>query len=324
MPEQSPNPHRTVAVIDIGTNTILLLVANVHPDGMVEPLAYEQRIPRLGQGVDAQRRLHPDSMQRAIRVLDEYKAMISQFHPARTAVIGTSAVRDARNRDEFSSRIMSQTGMALEILSGGDEAQWTYRGAISGMPGIRSATVVDIGGGSTEIIAGTGTSVRNSCSIDIGSVRLTERHVKGDPPEKKGLQEMERFIAESLDAVSFEPDSGSTLVAVAGTATTLALLVRGCTEFSLETVVGATLSAAEIESVANDLSRMNVGEILERGSFMQGRADVITAGAFILRAILKKFRFSSVTVSERGVRYGIALREAGLGDAGRTIPMLDL
>ncbi len=309
MPDHHTRPPRTVSVIDIGTNTVLLLIARVHSAGAVEPLAYEQRIPRLGQGVDAGRRLHPDSMRRAISALIEYRTMIDRFRPDRTAVIGTSAVRDAHNQAEFSSLVAQQTGFALEVLTGDDEAKWTYRGAISGIPGVRNATVVDIGGGSTEITTGSGESIRSSCSIDIGSVRLTERHLKSDPPGEDELLRMEQVIDQSLNAVRPSPDSRSTLVSVAGTATTIALLVRGHREFSLEAVSGVTLSGEEVENVAVSLSRMKVSEILALGSFMPGRADVITAGASILRAILRKYGFPGVTVSERGVRYGIALRE---------------
>ncbi|HTY01990.1 MAG TPA: Ppx/GppA phosphatase family protein [Bacteroidota bacterium] len=300
----------TVAVIDIGTNTILLLVATVSPDGTIQPLVYEQRIPRLGQGVDARRRLHPDSMQRAVDVLIEYREMIRQFSPARTAVIGTSAIRDAENRQAFADLVSSRTGFTLEVLSGEEEAALTYRGAISGIPGIQRATVVDIGGGSTEITAGAAGMITSSCSLNIGSVRLTERFVRSDPPRREELDSLSSCIDEALDAVHPTPDASSTLVAVAGTATTLALLAKGYTEFSLGAVSGATLEAQEVFSVAQNLSGMSVSDILQRGSYMPGRADVITAGAFILRAIMRRFGFPRVIVSERGVRYGVALRES--------------
>ena len=309
MPEIPSLSPRTLAVIDIGTNTVLLLVAEIGDAGGIHPLAYEQRIPRLGQGVDSRKRLSAGAMQRVVTVLNEYRSIITRHSLSTAVVIGTSAVRDAGNRDEFVSLVHAQTGFTVEVLSGVDEALWTYRGAISGIRGIERATVVDIGGGSTEISTGSASSVDTSISIDIGSVRLTERFIKHDPPQPEELHAVEKEIESALTATVQAPDPPGTVVAVAGTATTLALLARGAREFSLEAVSGGTLSLAEIESLASTLSQKSVAQILTGGSYLVGRADVITAGAMILEAVMKKLGARSVIVSERGVRYGIALRE---------------
>ncbi|HEX9005837.1 MAG TPA: Ppx/GppA family phosphatase, partial [Bacteroidota bacterium] len=182
MPAGPMFPPVTVAAIDIGTNTVLLLVARVASDGLVVPLVYEQRIPRLGRGVDAARRLAADSMERVVSTLEEYQLLIRGHAPDAIAVFGTSAVRDASNRDALASLITRRTGYRLEVLSGAEEALLTYRGAISGIRGIAGATVVDIGGGSTEITSGAAGEILGSASLDIGSVRLTERFFRRDPP----------------------------------------------------------------------------------------------------------------------------------------------
>ena len=143
-----------IAVIDIGTNTVLLLIARFDPIGCIIPLAYEQRVPRLGKGVDEYKNLLPDSMERVIGVLEEYKRIMAGFELAKVVICGTSAVRDARNKALFAELIHQGTGLTLEILTGEEEALWSYRGALSGVPDIHRATVVDIGGGSTEIGVG--------------------------------------------------------------------------------------------------------------------------------------------------------------------------
>ncbi len=309
MPNASLPRHPTIAVIDIGTNTVLLLVATISSDGSITPLVYEQRIPRLGKGVDEKKRLHADSMYRTVDVLLEYRGIILQHSPDRISVIGTSAVRDAENRDEFIALVRARTGFTLEVLSGRDEAMWTYRGAISGIRTVERATVIDIGGGSTEITSGSSDHIIGSSSIDIGSVRLTERILHHNPPLDEEIRQVRKAIEDHLATVQSVPERGSILVAVAGTATTIALLARGYSEFSLAGVSGVTLTVAEIASTTEELTHMTVEDILAHGSYMQGRADVITAGALILLAVMQRYDFREVVVSERGVRYGIALRE---------------
>jgi exopolyphosphatase/guanosine-5'-triphosphate,3'-diphosphate pyrophosphatase len=307
---------RTVGVIDIGTNTVLLLVADVTPQGSVVPQVYEQRVPRLGRDVDASRQLHPDSLERVLRVLEEYRRIMTPFAPASVAVIATSAVRDATNREEFVRAVRSRTGFDLEILPGDQEAYWTYRGAISGLSALERATVVDIGGGSTEITLGSSAEVIHSTSLDIGSVRLTERLFRHDPPTEHELRTLEEAVRLAVRTIPPHLHAGSTCVAVAGTATTLALLVQGVREFSLDAVSGVQLRRDQIASLAVGLSRMSSVDILHRGAFLEGRADVITAGAWILRVVMEHFGFERVIVSERGVRYGIALREVEAAGSG--------
>jgi len=308
-----------VSVIDIGTNTVLLLVARVVSDGSVFPLVGEQRLPRLGRGVDASRNIHTDAMQRVIEVLREYRGLMNPHAPGRTVVCGTSAVRDAANREEFAERIRNETGFALEVLSGEEEAFWTYRGAVSGVPGIGRATVIDIGGGSTEITVGESTNVQKRVSLDIGSVRLTERFLHHDPPTRSELASAIELVQNELSRAADFPFSGSTLIGVAGTATTLAALAQGLKEFDAGAVTNYRLTLENVKHLFRTLRAMPSGMIRELSSVMEGRSDVITGGVLILREIMAHFNFDEMVVSERGLRYGLAIREA-FPASGRSLP----
>jgi exopolyphosphatase/guanosine-5'-triphosphate,3'-diphosphate pyrophosphatase len=296
------------ASIDIGTNTVLLLVARVDEAGTITTMQYEQRIPRLGRGVDTHRRLHPQSMARVVEVLAEYKGLMSRHSPDCIVVTGTSAVRDAENRAEFAEMIRDRTGLRLEVLSGADEAIWTYRGALSGIPAPGRAAVVDIGGGSTEITIGEREYITESTSIDIGSVRLTERFFRHDPPTPHERNQAESHVRESLLPLT-RSESGTTFVAVAGTATTLALLDQERADFDVNAVTNYVLTLGRIEALYERLQTMSSSDIRRLSHVMEGRSDVITAGALILRAIMQWAGSNAAMVSERGLRYGIVLRE---------------
>jgi exopolyphosphatase/guanosine-5'-triphosphate,3'-diphosphate pyrophosphatase len=300
----------TVGVIDIGTNTVLLLVARITGKGRIQPLVYEQRVPRLGGGVDSSGNLDPGSMDRVITVLKEYRVLLAPHAPAATAVCGTSAVRDAANREEFAQRVREETGFELEILSGDDEALWTYRGAVSGMAGAGRYTVVDIGGGSTEIITGDLVQIDNRISLNIGSLRLTERCLRHDPPTEGELETAIELTENEIARASRFPFAGSELVGVAGTATSLAILAQGVKSFDAASVTNYRLRRDAVESLFRTLREMPSGKIRDLSAVMEGRSDVIVAGTLIAREIMAHFSFDSMIVSERGVRYGIAIREA--------------
>lgn len=298
-----------IASIDIGTNTVLLLIAEAHGPGDIRRHVYEQRAPRLGKGVDATKHLHPDAMRRVVDVLKEYNAIIASHHVDTTIVCATSAVRDAANKDAFLTMVRAETGLAVEVLSGADEAYWTYRGAVSGIAGITKATVVDIGGGSTEITVGTEKEIIDSASLNVGSVRLTERFLKHDPPTHPELEAAITFVEDELAKAGRFDFAGSTLVGVAGTATALAVLAQGLKEFSIDAVTNYKLGLDTVYGQFRTLRAMPAEEIRKLSSVMEGRSDVIAAGSLILREIMAHFKFKEMIVSERGVRYGLVLRE---------------
>ena len=298
-----------VAVIDIGTNTVLLLVARFDQAGNLSPLVYEQRVPRLGKGVDAAKTLDPDSIERVVAVLLEYKNLLSRFTPKATVVCSTSAVRESANRDEFIQRVRHATGFSVEVLSGEDEAYWTFRGAVSGASGYGRFTVLDIGGGSTEITTGTSAEIQQSISLDIGSVRLSERLFAHDPPTALELESTIEVVEDELTRARGFPFSGSKLIGVAGTATTLALLAQGLQDFQVEAVTNFRLTRDAVENLFRTLREMPSSEIRALSSVLEGRADIINAGTLILREVMHHYGFDEMIVSERGVRYGLAMRE---------------
>lgn len=302
-------PPVTIAVVDIGTNTILLLIARVDSSGTLTPLRHEQRIPRLGEGVDRRRLLHPDAMERAIQVLQEYSGIIDAYAPDARVLCATSAVRDAANRAEFIGAVRAAMGFRIEVLSGSEEARWTYRGALSGIPDVARATVIDIGGGSTEITLGDQRAAGAKASLDVGSVRLTERFFRHDPPLPEEIEAARDAVTAAMAATGQFAFRGTTAVAVAGTATTLSLLAQGRKEYDLDAVSNSRLTSGSVEQLLRMLGAMPSARIRELSEVMEGRADIITAGALILHEVMTHAGFDEVIVSERGVRYGIALRE---------------
>ena len=300
-------PQMTIASIDIGTNTILLLIADVDTDGQITVRTEEQRIPRLGRGVDKRGVLGEDAMTRAIRALKEYVRIIRKCGVDTTIVCGTSALRDAANRGRFIDRVGKETGLTVEVLSGDEEAEWTYKGAISGVQGVGRGTVVDIGGGSTEISLGDARHVEKKISLPLGSVRLTEKAFLHDPPSGVELESAIEIVEQSLQhAPTF---AGSTLIGVAGTATSLAILAQGLPDFDMRAVTGFRLRRDRVEELFQMLSTLPSARVRSLSSVMQGRHDIILAGTLILREIMFHFGFDELIVSERGVRYGLVLRE---------------
>mgnify|MGYP003341270858 CR=1 FL=1 len=304
-----------LAAVDLGTNTCLLLVAEIAPDGTVVTLQGEQRLPRLGSSVDATGMMHPAAQERVAAVLREY-VQIARSHGIDTlTVCATSALRDAKNSHEFRQQIKAALGVEIEVLSGDEEAMWTYRGALCGLPDReQDRLVIDIGGGSTELshpVPGTrnGSTRLTRYSLQLGAVRLTERHLKHSPPSPAEIGSARTFLIEELAQVHNPGFSRYAVVAVAGTATTLACLDQGLPAFDAARVSGYRLSFAAVATWCDRLCRMSAQEIAALSGATEGRADILGAGALILREIMDLYRIDAVEVSEKGLRYGIALRE---------------
>jgi exopolyphosphatase / guanosine-5'-triphosphate,3'-diphosphate pyrophosphatase len=300
---------RVVAAIDVGTNTVLLLVARMDEDGTLVPVTEAFRIPRLGAGVDARGTLNPEAVARVIAVLNEYREIAVSCGAGRIVVCATSAVRDAANRDHFIRLVRHETGLTVEVLSGDKEALWSYHGAISNLPPTGQVLVLDIGGGSTEMIWGDAATIHTHISCNIGAVRLTERCFLHDPPSDAEIDAAAGLIEAALGSIPFTPLSAARLVAVAGTPTTLATLALGLKEFSQMAVAGYVVTREVVERLWNQLRRLPAADIRRLSNVLEGRADVITAGTLILRMVMDRFKFDAMTVSDRGLRYGLLLRE---------------
>ena len=315
-----------IATIDIGTNTVLLLVAAVDQQGEIETLAYEQRLPRLGRGVDEHRYITREAMEAVAKVLMEYRVISTSLDVEKFIICGTSAVREAHNRDQFLAHIKVTTGLDVNVLSGDEEALWTYRGAISGISsrvstkgldvqlrqGVKDkTTVIDIGGGSTEVIVGNRTTVQHRASLDIGSVRVTERYLKHNPPDTEELEHALEVVQLELGRLSGFDYSGTTLVGVAGTVTTVSALAQGLTSFEVSKLAGYRLSKESVGWVYRMLRMKTSNQIRKLSDVTEGRADILLGGLLILREFMERYKFDEVITSERGLRYGLVIRECG-------------
>ncbi len=297
-----------IATIDIGTNTVLLLIAQFG-NGKIETLAAEQRTPRIGKNIDADGVIGKPAFDRVVDVLEGYKQKIKKFKVENIVVFGTSALRDAVNKDEFLEYIKTQTGWDSEILTGEQEAYWSYRGAVSGIRDEGNIAVIDIGGGSTEISEGTLTEAKCGHSLNIGAVRITERFFLNSPPTESEIGIAVDFINTALNKINKCQFEYSKLVGVSGTPTTLAAIHQGLKEFNADKISGYNLTFEEIDAIFRKFCKMRTEEIQELSQAVEGRADIITAGTLILLEFMKFGQIKELTVSERGVRYGIAIRE---------------
>jgi len=296
------------ASIDIGTNSVLLLVANIR-DGGIEVLEEKQAVPRLGKGVDADKNLHPDSCDRVVEVLKKYKAHLEENYPQAAndvVVTATSAVRDSSNREEFLNQIYQETGWRVQLLTGEEEAQTTYTGAISVLKDQNENFVVlDIGGGSTEIALGKQLQLSSGISVDMGSVRFSERYLKSDPPKKEELKTLRIEVNSLLKTKSFNLKKYR-LVGVAGTVTSIAAIELGLDEYNASRINGYLLKKKSVEEFIDEFSKITSDEIEQKYSpFLTGRGDVITGGLIILHEFMNHFNFDELIVSTGGIRHGI-------------------
>ena len=300
-----------VSCIDIGTNTALLLIADLDPEkGTVEPVFHKQTIIRLGEHVDEMKIIDPEARQRLISCMRDYSALSGEHKSDRIIAVGTSALRDAKNRMEVTSETVRSTGIVIRCISGEEEAGLTFFGAVSGMQEVPDPfTVIDIGGGSTELSMGSVTGVTHSTSMDIGSVRLTERFFSTLPPPEeefgRAKEEVNRVLTGGI--LPFFA-SREHVFGVAGTLTTLAQLAQGMREFNPEKVHGYQLRYDDVHRILDLLKASSLEEIKSMG-VPEGRADVITMGALILHQLMRLLGLGEIRVSGHGLRYGIALQE---------------
>jgi exopolyphosphatase/guanosine-5'-triphosphate,3'-diphosphate pyrophosphatase len=298
-----------IASIDVGTNTILLLIAEVHPDGTFSVLHDEQVIARLGKGVDKDRRISKETFDRAVSFLNTYKEICRTHAVDVITAIGTSALRDAVNRSEFTRFVQENTGIEIEVIPGDTEAVWTYRGAISEFEkNAEGFTVIDIGGGSTELITGTGKSILSRASFNVGSVRLTERFFPSSPTPAHSIAEARNNILSHFGQGSIAIPDNSFVIGVAGTVTTLAAIRQELPAYHADSISGFNLPYDDIRSIFDSLKEKSVDEIKQIPQISAGRADIILAGILILLTAMDYYKIETVTVSDRGLRYGNLLR----------------
>ena len=306
-----------VAAIDCGTNSIRLLVAVPEPAGgaggaaRLRDLERTMEIVRLGQGVDRTGRLDPAALERTFDALGRYADRLRDLGVASVRMVATSASRDAENADEFVAGVRAILGVDPEVITGDEEAALSYRGATAGVPDDRAPSprlVVDIGGGSTEVVLGTGPTVRAARSVDIGCVRMTERHLASDPPT---TDEVARTVADvdaaiALAASTVPLGEARSIIGLAGSVTTVAAIHLGLPAYDPAAIHGHVVPAAAVRAISDDLLRMSHDERAAIPVMHPGRVDVIGAGALVLRRILDATGLDAVVVSEHDILDGIA------------------
>jgi exopolyphosphatase/guanosine-5'-triphosphate,3'-diphosphate pyrophosphatase len=301
----------TVAVVDIGSNSVRLLIARQTPDGGLEELEREANVTRLGQGVDTAGRLADDAMQRTYDVLAGYARKIEAHGCDRAIAVLTSAVRDSANGAEFADAVRSDYGLEPHILEGTEEARLTYLGATSERDpaDLTPTLVLDIGGGSTEMIVGAGPEVRFRVSTQAGVVRQTERHLHDDPPTSEQADalaaDVRQILADNVPAeIRTAVQRG---IAVAGTATSLAAIAQHLEPYDPERVHGFRLSIDECERILSELSAMPLERRREVPGLHPDRAPTIIAGVLIFREVVRLFGLAEIEVSEHDILRGAAL-----------------
>jgi len=299
-----------LATIDVGTNTTLLLVAEIGGDD-VRVLAERAEITRLGRGIGADGGLERPGIERTLAVLADYAAVAAD-HGAAVHAIGTEALRRAPNAHAFLEPAAAILGVPVDVIDGDREAALTFLAAQRSFPEATAgvAVVIDIGGGSTEIIVARGGHIVFRRSLPVGSVRLTERHVRADPASAAEIAAIEGEIAQLLANVPF-PSGPATLIGTAGTVTTLAAMSLGLTSYDPQLVHGHRLTIAALEQEMARLRGSTQPEREEMAGLDPKRADVILAGACILRQIALAARASDILVSDRGIRWGLLFEKAG-------------
>jgi exopolyphosphatase/guanosine-5'-triphosphate,3'-diphosphate pyrophosphatase len=311
-----------VAAVDCGTNSIRLLVADVPAEGAHTDLLRRMEVVRLGQGVDRTGRIHPDALRRTLEALRGYADEARDLGAERVRMVATSATRDARNRADFVAGVREILGVDPEVATGDEEAALSFAGATAELRGrpefAEPYLVVDIGGGSTEFVLGDSSGATAARSVDVGCVRLTERHLVTDPPtDPPGEAQVAALVADvraALDVVRETVDlqAARTLVGVAGTVTTIAGIALGLDAYDAERIHLSRIDEAAVDDVVARLLRMPAAERAAIPVMHPGRVDVIGAGALVLREVVRAVGTGTVVASEHDILDGIAFSLADL------------
>ncbi|MER5464187.1 Ppx/GppA phosphatase family protein [Streptomyces sp. NPDC002668] len=297
-----------VAAIDCGTNSIRLLVADADPEtGELVDLDRRMIIVRLGQGVDRTGRLAPEALERTFAACREYAAVIKDHGAEKLRFVATSASRDAENRDEFVRGVLDILGVEPEVITGDQEAEFSFTGATGGLPGHEERLVVDIGGGSTEFVVGE-ERVLAARSVDIGCVRLTERHIHNDPPTAGEIAAIRSDIRAALDLAeeTVPLREARTLVGLAGSVTTVAGIALGLDSYDSAKIHHARIPYEQVVRISDTLLESTHEQRAAYRVMHPGRVDVIGAGALVLREIMERIGAREVVVSEHDILDGIA------------------
>ena len=297
----------TVAAVDCGTNSIRLLVLRGTCGDAPEELCREVRLARLGQGVDATGEFHADALARAFIVCEEFAGILEAFGVDRVRFVATSAARDVSNRHAFFDGVQQRLGVDVDVITGDEEARLSATGVRGGVEAPQPVLVIDIGGGSTELVVVAGDEVSLVTSLNMGAVRVHERFLHTDPPTDAEQQAARAFVGGLLDGSGVDFGLVETAVGVAGTVTSVAARVRGLQQYSRDAIHGVVLSRRDVESACEHWLATSAAMIETEPCMHPLRAGVIGAGSMILDEISARVPGGSILVSETDILDGIAL-----------------
>jgi exopolyphosphatase/guanosine-5'-triphosphate,3'-diphosphate pyrophosphatase len=309
--KSDPTSPERVASIDIGTNTILLLIAEVEK-GILKPILEKETIVRLGEGVQKNGVLLEGAMGRGIQTLTQYLKECEGIGVQRIFAAGTSALREAKNAGDFLGKVEQELNLTIEIISGEEEAQLSFLAVSRDLGNAeKPLLVVDVGGGSTEFVLGKGNQISHWVSLPVGSVRFTEQFLRSDPVEELERERLEKEVTGRLSGIP-QPQKPFTMVAVGGTATTLASVEQGLEQFDYEKVHSFVLKRENLKKQLDLYGSRTLKERKNIFGLPPARADVILAGGTILYLTMEKLDCPSVLISCHGVRYGLLYKKLNL------------
>ena len=301
----------TIASIDVGTNTIILLIAevDVHKK-QISSLYNEQRIPRLGKGLIPGKPILKRKIIELLNILEEYDKVIKKYNCEKIFITATNALRSASNKNEIQKIVKDKLNYDVNIVSGEDEAELTFKGAVFQFEDNYNSIVIDIGGGSTEVIFGDMNEIRFKKSFQLGVVSAIEKYLKHSPPRQSEIIKFENELAVIFADLKEKNFNFKRAVAIAGTPTTLAAIKLNLPEYDEDLLEGCVLNSIEIERLISELVKLTNSEITQRfKSVVKGREDVILSGAIILLYLIKLMGIDEISVSTKGIRYGAVCRK---------------
>lgn len=297
-----------IASIDIGTNTVLMVIAEISDNGKYKIIRQEYEVARLGEGVDNNKFINDNAVLRAEKIFIRFREICDEYGTNKIVACGTSALRDAQNRAEVVKRISDASGINIEIISGDEEAYLSYLGAVDSDG---TNMLIDIGGGSTEFIIGRGDSILFKKSLDIGAVRMTERFFTSQPPKYNEINNMTNYIKEYILSEilnSIDLSIVNNFYADAGTATTIATTANNLKDYEVDKIDGYILKKSTLDNVFDLYSKSNSMDIVSKYGVHPRRADLISAGTLILKTSFELFDIKEVTISSKGLRFGFLIK----------------
>ena len=295
----------TFAAIDTGSYQALILIARVCNGEIKEVVLDHGRITRLGEGVNTTGVLKAEAQARTFKVMEEFRLLLDKYGVDKYYAVGTSALREAKNSSDFVEKVKEKTGIRIDIISGEEEARLSFAAAAGGLNlKDRETLVIDIGGGSTEFIFGQGVKIRKRFSIKLGVLKLTEQFLKSDPVTEEEFGGMMNYLKNELKDVN-PPTADPFFVGMGGTVTSLSAIKHKLEKYDPEVVQGSCIDLKELNDIIDDLKSRTVEKRKEIKGLQPGRAEVILAGAAILKSIMQRAGADGITISDMGLRHGL-------------------